>query len=469
MQGSKNLRLEEEEKDYTEADLTKGIFLLAWPAVVTMMLQMVVGMADVAMAGRLGPEALAAVGLGRQIMFLSFALAGGLATGTTALVAQYYGRGEREKAFAFTRQSLMAGSGIALLTSVIGVLFAKQFLSLMGAAPEVVELGTGYLRMVFAGIVMVFNLFLINAAFRGAGDTKTPMFILGLINAVNVGVNYLFMFGVGPFPEMGVPGAAVGTVTSRTLGTVIGWGLFLSGRFRIKLSLRDSFRPRWEEIKEIFSVGSPAAVERLVGSLAQMAFIVIVTHLGTMAVAATQVALRAESFSFMPGFGMAIAATTLVGQNIGARKPKRAERAGYRATGVAIGFMGLMGILFFFFPRGFVGLFTSNERVIEMAVPCLRIIAISEPALALNMVLAGGMRGASDTRFPMYVNSAASWLLRLPLAYLLAYPLGFGLVGAWAAMTVDMLVRAVFMVARFKGGKWKSKANLQEVQSEVST
>ncbi len=448
----------DQERDYTETNLTKGIFLLAWPAVLTMMLQMVVGLADTAMAGRLGPTALAAVGLGRQFMFFSFAIVGGLATGTTALIAQHFGRDEKEKAFALARQSLVAGSILSIFVSLLGVFFAEEFLRIMGAAPDVVKLGGQYIRIVFGGLITVFNLFLINAAFRGAGDTRTPMFILVLINTINIGVNYLLIFGVGPFPQLGAPGAAVGTVFSRSLGTIIGWGLFFSGRWRIKFSISDNFRPRIARIKQLFQVGSPAAIERMVRSTTQVIFVAIVTHLGTLSVAANQVALRAESFSYMPGFGMAIAATTLVGQNIGADLEARAEKAGYRTAFIAMGFMTAMALAFFFFPRAFISLFTNDKEVIRLAVPCLRIVAISEPALALNLVLAGGMRGASDTRFPMYVTMAGNWLIRLPLAYALAYPLGLGLTGAWIAMTADVVVRGFVMFLRFRSGKWKFAA-----------
>lgn len=447
-----------DERDYTKINLTKGVVLLAWPAVVTMMLQMVVGIADIAMAGRLGPEALAAVGLGRQLVFFSFAIVGGLATGTTALVAQHYGRKEREAAFRVTRQSLVAGSLISVLVSLLGFIFAKEYLTLMGAEPEVVNLGSQYIKIVFAGVIMIYNIFLISAAFRGAGDTRTPMFILAFINAVNVGANYVLIFGVGPFPELGVAGAAVGTVLSRSLGTIIGWVLFLTRRFRIKLSLSDSFKPKIREIRRLFSVGAPACGERLIRSISQMVFVGVVTHLGTLAVAATQVALRAESFSFMPGFGMAIAATTLVGQNIGAKLPKRAEEAGYHSVYIALAFMSLMGVLFFFFPRPFIQLFTTDEKVIKLAVPCLKIVAISEPALALNMVLAGGLRGAADTKFPMYITLGGSWFIRLPMAYVLAYPLGFGLIGAWIAMTIDTIIRGFLMLMRYRTGKWKERA-----------
>ncbi|MFW6421581.1 MAG: MATE family efflux transporter, partial [Candidatus Bipolaricaulota bacterium] len=228
--------ISERERDYTEANITKAVFFLAWPAVVTMMLQMVVGMADIAMAGRLGPTALAAVGLGRQLMFLSYAIVGGLATGATALIAQHYGRGEKSTAYALARQALVGGSLLAVFLGILGVVYAEEFLVLMGAEPEVVEVGGRYIQIVFGGLIAVYNVFLINAAFRGAGDTKTPMFLLGLINIINIGVNYLLIFGVGPFPKLGVPGAAIGTVFSRVLGMAIGWGLFFAGKWRIKFS-----------------------------------------------------------------------------------------------------------------------------------------------------------------------------------------------------------------------------------------
>lgn len=442
--------------DTTEGNIRGLILSLSWPAIVRMLLVMSVGIVDIMMIGRLGEEdPLAAVGLSNQYLWLFYSLIGGVSVGTTALIAQHLGAKEREEASRIAKQSILLGSLLALAVSIPTALNSEQLILWLGATDKVAELGGAYLRIVLGVLFFSFNLWMVNAIFQGAGNTKTPMYIMAFVNTLNIALDYLLIFGIGPFPKLGVIGAATASAVSRILGAVIGWTLLLKGRYGVTLSLGGVLKPYLREMKRILWVGIPASIEMLLRSGSNLFYMFIIASLGTTAIAAHQVAIRAESFSYMPGFGFAIAATTIVGQNIGAGKRERAERSGLEASYLALLFMGFMGIIFFLFPFQFMGIFTVNERVIELGAPCLMIVALSEPGLALNMVLAGGLRGAGDTKYPMIITGFGSWCIRLPLAYFLAITLGYGLIGAYMAMTFDVILRGIIMLVRFRSEKWK--------------
>ncbi len=440
-------------QDLTSGDIRKNVFQLAWPAVITMLLQMVVGIADIAMVGRLGAEELAAVGLGRQLTFIFYGVISGVSVGTTALIARYIGEKNEKKARLVGEQSLIFGLFLSLLIGVPGFLYGDTFLRFLGAEPNVIVIGYDYLQIMFAGLFAVFMTFVINAIFRGAGDTRTPMYLMGVINFLNVGLNYILIFGVWKIPFLGVRGAAVGTIISRSLAVIIGLYLLISGTRGFTLALRPTVD--LSIIRKIVKVGFPASGERLINSTAQIAYTMIVVSFGTVAVAAHQVAIRSESFSFMPGFGFAIAATTLVGQNLGAEKPKRAEKCAYESLKLAVMIMSIMGVLFFVFPEYFVWIFTDESEVIAAAIPCLMIIAVTEPMLGTMFVLAGSLRGAGDTTSPMIITGLSLWLVRIPMAYFLGVTLDLGLTGAWIAMSFETAVRGTLMYLRFRMGKWK--------------
>lgn len=441
-------------QDLTSGSIRKNVTHLAWPAVITMLLQMVVGIADIAMVGRLGADELAAVGLGRQIVFLFQGLISGVGIGTTALVARYVGARDKEKATLVSEQSIIFGIILSLLIGIPGFFYGDLFIKVLGAEDLVVSIGYDYLQIMFLGIFTVFITFIINAIFRGAGDTKTPMYLMTFINILNIVMNYFLIFGIWRFPFLGVRGAAIATVVSRGIGISIGFYLLLSGKRGIKL--RFYYKLDFSIIKKIIRIGFPASGENLINSSAGIVYTMIVVSFGTYAIAAHQVALRSESFSFMPGFGFAIAATTLVGQNLGALKPDRAEKSAYESLKMALLVMGFMGVMFLIFPEYFVRLFTGDPNVIKLAVPCLMIIAVSEPLLAITFVLSGALKGAGDTVFPMIITGISEWSVRIPMAYIFGVVMGYGLIGAWIAMSVETVVRGLLFYIRFRRGRWKS-------------
>jgi putative MATE family efflux protein len=294
-------------------------------------------------------------------------------------------------------------------------------------------------------------LFIGNAALRGSGDTRSPMLIMLAVNIINIIVAYAFIYGPGPLPAFGVAGSAIGAATGRGAGGLIVTCLLWRGRAGLRLRLRHLL-PDGVQIQRILNIGLPAGAEQLLMRFAMTAYTMTVATLGTQAFAAHQLALQGESLSYMPGFGFAVAATTLVGQGLGADKPARARADGYLASRLAAIVMTTMGVLFFIFPAQIMGVFINDPEVIRLGIWPLRLVAFSQPALALVMVLAGALRGAGDTRATLAITGGSLWLIRLPLALLLVGP--FGLVGAWIAMGVDLNLRGLGMWLRFRSGRW---------------
>ncbi|HOQ73112.1 MAG TPA: MATE family efflux transporter [Limnochordia bacterium] len=437
-------------------DLRARILRLAWPAIVENLLHTMVGIVDTAMVGRLGAAALAAVGLGNQINHLGLTVFSALATGSTALVARYIGAEQPERARDVARQSLVLGlfvSGTVMLTFLTA---ARALLGFLFRRAETVVLDSAALYVRIVALAMILNYFLIviNAALRGAGDTKTPMQITALVNLINVIGNAVFIYGLGPVPALGVAGAALGTAIAQALGGVMALRvLFRSDVLQVRWG--DSFRPDLEIIHRIAKIGAPAGVEQGTLRIGQLFYTMIVSSLGTVSYAAHQVALNAESLSFMPGAGFAVAATTLVGQNLGAGRPEDAERAGRISRNLGILVMASMGLVFFLIPGPIVRIFSQDPEVVSLAVICLRLVAIAQPSLAVWMILAGGLRGAGDTRAIMKMVLVSFLGVRVVLAYVLALRLGMGLIGAWIGMVADLFLRSLLIQWRFNRGEWK--------------
>ncbi len=456
MKGEKALGVESQLLP-SRADTRKKIFLLAWPAIVENLLHTVVGIVDTAMVGRLGASSLAAVGLGNQISQVGLTLFVALATGSTALVARHIGANEPEEASDVARQSLVLGvliSGSVMLAFFFG---ARGLLGLLFRSSEANVLGmaTSYVRVVSLAIILNYFLIVINAILRAVGDTKTPMRITALVNLINIIGNAIFIYGIGPIPALGVTGAAIGTAVAQACGGIIALRvLFKNPVLRVRIT--DSFTPDRVIIKRIANIGIPAGVEQSMMRVAQLVYTMIVSSLGTIAYAAHQVALNAESLSFMPGAGFATASTTMVGQNLGAGLPDQAEESGRITRNLGILVMAMMGVIFIISPEPIVRIFSKDPEVIALATVCLRLVAISQPALAIWMILAGGLRGAGDTRAIMKIVIVGLVFIRVGLAYFLAIYLNLGLVGAWVAMVVDLFVRGFLIQRRFNQGQWKT-------------
>ncbi len=441
--------------DSDQAEIRKDVLRLALPAMGEQVLSMMVGIVDTYLVGHLGAASLAAVGLANQWVMVATMLFGAIATGATALIARFVGARERAQANEVLRQSVMLGAVIGAIATALGVTLAAPAVRLLGAEEDVVVLSASYLRVVSSIFFFSTLMFIGNASLRGAGDTRTPLFVMLVVNIVNIAVAWTAINGRLGLPPMGVVGSAVGAATARTIGGLLVILLLLKGRAGIKLRLARLW-PDGELIRRILRVGLPSGMEQLLFRSGHMIFARILAELGTVAYAANQVAMNGWSLSFMPGFGFALAATTLVGQRLGAKDPGGAQRCGYTAYRLSATLMGTVGIFFLLFPSEIVGFFTNDPEVIAIGTLPLGMVGVIQPLLAATMVFPGALRGAGDTRFPMFVTGAAIWSIRLPLAFLFAIVLGWGLPGAWGALVLDLCVRGLLNYLRFRGGRWKT-------------
>jgi len=431
---------------------------LAWPAMAEMLLMTFTHMVDMIMVGQLGPAAIAAVGLSTQPMFLLLGLFQALASGSTALVARAVGAEDRELANAVARQAGVVTLLFGLLVGVMGWALSPAVPRLMGAEPAVQGLAAAYFRIIMLSMPVVTLAFVLGAVLRGSGDTRTPMQVNAVANVVNVAGNYVLIFGHFGFPALGVTGAALATAGARVVAGVLLLAILFSGRRRIHLSLRESYRPKADLLRRVFRVGIPAALEQLVMRAGQLVFVRLVAGLGTAVLAAHQIALSVEWLAFMPSFGFGMAATTLVGQGIGAGRPDWSEKAAYETRRIGILVLAVIGTGLFFFGEEIVRLYTRDPEVVAMGALALRIMALSQPFMAVNFIMAGSLRGAGDTRWPLLTTATGIWGVRVLLGYLLAVLAGLGLAGAWVAMAADHIVRATLLTARFRAGRWKHLA-----------
>ena len=374
-------------------------------------------------------------------------------TGATAVTARMIGAEDVKGANRVVSQSVLIAFGCGLLSSFLLVTFAEPTMVLMGATGASLAQGVRYLRIICIVFPVSSMIFVGGACLRGAGDTRTPLLVMGVVNVFNIVVAWVLVEGIGPFPALGVEGAAYGSALARFLGGLIVFVLLLKGRSGLRLRWRGLDR---EVMWRILRIGLPASLDQLIFRIGSLVWIRIVASLGTVAFAAHQIVLNGESISFMPGWGFAVAATTLVGQGLGARDHERAEKDALVAFYFSAVFMSLMGIVFFLFAAQIVGLFTDDADIIAMGTLPLRLIGLVQPFLAAMMVFSGSLRGAGDTLTPMLVNGASVWLLRIPLSLLVVEWLGWGLTGVWMVMALDLTVRGIVLFWQFRVGRWKT-------------
>ncbi len=438
-----------------QASVRRDVLRLALPAMGEQLLSMMVGIVDTFLVGHLGAAPLAAVGLANQWVFMATTLFGAIATGSTAIIARFIGAKEPEDANRVLQQSILAGAFIGIVATTLGLALAHQAVILLGAPDDVIDLSTSYLRVVSSIFFFSTLMFIGNASLRGAGDTRTPLYVMLVVNALNIAVAWTAINGPFGLPKLGVVGSALGATTGRFVGGVLVIAILLKGRSGIQLKLA-SLRPDWDLIRRILRVGLPTGLEQLLFRTGHMFFARILAELGTVAYAANQVAINALSLSFMPGFGFALAATTLVGQGLGAKEPDVAQQRGYTAYRMGTALMTAIGLFIVLFPSQLMGFFTNDPEVIAVGTTPLRTVGMIQPILAATMIFSGGLRGAGDTRFPMIITAIGIWLVRLPLAYFLALGLDWGLLGAWGALGFDWSLRGVLNFLRFRSGRWKT-------------
>lgn len=444
------------QRDFTEGAIGPAIFLLAVPMVLEMMMESLFGIINVFWVAHLGAEATATVGITESLLTLVFAVALGLSMATTATVARRIGEKDHEAASVAALQSIILGVLASIPVAVIAITFAPQMFHLMGASRTVTDLGAGYARVILGGNVVIMELFLINAVFRGAGDASIAMRVLWIANAINIVLDPCLIFGLGPFPKLGVTGSAIATTIGRGTGVLFQLWFLFSGRGRVKIDWRRA-RIDFEVMAKMIRISIGGMFQFLVATASWVGLMRMVAMFGDAALAGYTVALRIIIFAILPSWGMSNAAATLVGQNLGAKKPDRAERSVW-VTGFAnMCFLGLVAIIFVTFAERLIGIFTTDPDVVPYGVACLRFISYGYIFYAYGMVMVQSFNGAGDTNTPTLINLGCYWLIQIPLAYSLAVPFGFGAKGIFAAITIAESLLAVVAMVAFRRGRWKTR------------
>ena len=443
-------------QDFTEAPIGRAVILLAVPMVLEMMMESVFVVADVFFVGRLGPDAVATVGITESLMTVMYALAIGLSIGAAATVARRVGEKDPDSAGRSAVQSVLMGLGAAAIFGAIGILFGPQLLALMGASDDVLRTGSTFARVMLGGSGTVVMLFLINAVFRGAGDAAIAMRVLWFANAINIILGPCLIFGIGPFPELGVAGAAVGTTIGRGSGVVYQLIHLSRGNGRLRIR-RSHLKFDLDVMRSIVRLSGTATFQNFVGTASWMGLVRILTGFGSAAVAGNTIGIRIILFALLPSFGVSNAAATLVGQNLGAKKPDRAEAAAWKAGMYNTICLGTVGAIFLLFAPQIVSLFTMDPEVALYGVRCLRIVSAGFLFYGYAMVLTASFNGAGDTRTPTLINLVCLWLWEIPLAWALAHPFGFGPTGVFIAVSVAFSTMAFVSGWLFSKGLWKTK------------
>jgi putative MATE family efflux protein len=443
--------------DFDDARLPRLVMGLAWPALVEELGYSLLPIVDAILVGKLiGSDALAAVGIGSLIIMLPMTGGLAIAIGTTAVVARDTGAGEATRVHQAIRDTAALALAWGMLNAVLMVVLAEPMVRLMGAEKDVVPLGATYIRAVGPSMAVQSLLFAAGGALRGVGDTRTPMLITLLANLVNVVLAYVLISGALWAPEMGVLGSGLAYCLATIVGALAMAGLFVRGISGLRYHLGRAARVSRSGIGRVLTVGLPAGVEQIQFQIAFMIYARIVAGLGTEAYAAHTVALRAEGLAILPGFAFGIASATLVGQALGAGRSDAAERAAGICHFYSTIFMVGTGLVLLAAAPQVTRVFTSDSEVVDIGADLLRIFAFALPGLGTSAALAGGLRGAGDTRAVMGIYTVCAWLLRIPVAFAFAIPLGLGAQGAWLGSVVDNSVRGVAIWFRFRQGRWKA-------------
>lgn len=441
-------------QDYTSINLNRAILLLAVPMVLEMVLESLFAVVDVAWVGRLGADAVATVGLTESMLSLVFSVGMGLSLSTTAMVARRIGEKDPEGAAVAAVQAIILGLGISLAIGVPCLIYAPQLLRLMGATPAIVAVGSGYTRICLGGSCAVLLLFLNNAIFRGAGDAAIAMRLLWISNIINLILDPCLIFGWGPFPRLGVTGAALATFTGRSIGVMYQFYRLLKGTERIRVLARQ-IRIRFDVLWRLVRVSFTGILQFAIAHSSWIGLVRIVSTFGAAALAGYTIAIRIVIFVILPSWGMSNAAATLVGQNLGAGKPDRAESAVWRTGLYNVLFLGSVGVFFAVFSEPVVRLFISDPAVVPLGAACLRIVSYGNIGYAYFMVMMQAFNGAGDTITPTIVNFFGFWLLEIPLAYVLAMPLGMKSNGVFFSIAIAESAMAAASAILFSRGKWK--------------
>lgn len=448
--------LRDNEEDFTSGPVRRALALLAIPMMLEMAMESIFAVVDIAFVSRLGTDAVAAVGITEALVTVLYAIAIGLGMGLTAMVARRIGEKDRDAAALVTGQSIWIGAALSIVIGIAGVIYAEDLLQLMGASSNVVEQGRGFTAVLLGGSASIIYLFLLNAAFRGAGDATVALRSLWLANGLNIILDPCLIFGLGPFPEMGVTGAAVATTIGRGVGVIYQLWYMLGIRGRILLRARHLVLVP-ELAARLLRLSIGGIGQFLIATASWIVVMRIVALYGSSAIAAYTIALRMMEFTFLPAWGLGNAAATLVGQNLGAGQPQRAEQSAWAAARYNAAFMAVAGLFTLLFAATITALFTNDPDVLYWGTRCLQILGVGFPMYAVGMVMIQSLNGAGDTVTPAILNLICFWLVQIPLAYLLATQTALQPNGAFIAVVVSESLLTVLSVIVFRRGDWRRR------------
>lgn len=441
--------------DLTNVSINRAVFLLAIPMILEMIMEGIFSVVDALFVSKVSEAAFATVVLTETVATLLYALAIGISIAATAMVSRRIGEKNPAAAAKAAGQAILLGVSTSIFISFIGILFPAEILELMGASEAVIAQGTNFTRIFLGSNVVIMLLFILNGVFRGAGNAAIAMRVLILANLLNIILDFVLIFGFGPIPALGVTGAAIATSIGR--GSAVTYQLYVlfSNKSIIKLT-KAHLKTNWTLLKKLLNVAATGSGQHLIGSASWIFLMMLVADYGTETVNGYGIAIRIIMFTFLPAWGIANAAATLVGQNLGAGSPDRAEKSVWRAGFLNMAFILIVSIIYIIWAEFFIRIFNQNDAVVAIGIECLRIFSISYAIFALGMVIIQAFGGAGDTRTPTLINFVAFWIIQIPLAYFLAKILGWEATGVFWAFVFSEIAWAGLAIIIFRQGKWKT-------------
>lgn len=443
------------EQDFTKLSLKTAIVILAIPMILEMMMESLFAVVDIFFVAKLGSDAIATVGLTESVVVLVYAVGFGISMAATALISRRFGEKEYGEAGSVAFQLLMVGGTISVILGILGWIFAADILGLMGAEPAVVASGVVYSRIIFAGNTAIMLLFLINGAFRGAGQAHHAMRSLWIANGLNIILDPLLIFGIGSWAGLGLEGAAVATTLGRSIGVLYQLYHLFNGKHRLKI-LRQNIEISWQIILKILNISIGGMGQFLIDSVSWIALTRMNAEFGSTALAGYTIAFRILIFTILPAWGLSGAAATLVGQNLGANQPERANTAVWLTTRYTVIFMASVTGIYLIFSKQLAGFFTDIPEIRDIAAQGLWVIALGYVFFAIGMVLTQAFNGAGDTKTPAWINIGVLWFMEIPLAYILAFPFGLEYLGIFIAIAFSHSFHSLVTLYFFRKGKWKT-------------
>ena len=442
------------EQEFTTGSIRRAVFMLSIPMIMEMLMESIFALVDIMYVSKVSVNAVATIGLTESVITLVYAVAIGLSMAATAIVARRVGEKDLKGASNAAVQVIFLGVFVAAIISVIGIIYPKEILELMGGEPDLITEGYGYTQVLMGGNITIMLLFLINAIFRGAGNASVAMWTLVLSNGLNIILDPVFIFGFGAIPAFGVEGAAIATTIGRGTAVLFQLGILFFGHSKIKINIKDLVI-QVNVMLNLIKVSLGGIGQFLIGTSSWVFLMRIMSEFGSEVLAGYTIAIRVMMFTLMPAWGMSNAAATLVGQNLGAKKPDRAEQSVWKTGKYSAIFMGFVSIFYLVFSPQIIVLFNTTPNVIKYGSLCLRVIAAGYIFYGYGMVVINAFNGAGDTKTPTYINFVCFWLLQLPFAYLMAITLDFGPSGVFWAITLAEIIIAIVAIIWFKKGNWK--------------